>query len=70
LHGTIKSKFEPEGVISQVMRGLQYCKELVSTMILELGRVLELEVSVSQASLFDDEMLRRFVVFANVLVFK
>jgi len=32
--------------------------------------MLELEVSVSQASLFDDEMLRRFVLFANVLVFK
>jgi hypothetical protein len=70
LHETIKSKFEPEGVISQVIRGLQCCKELDSTMILELGRVLELEVSVSQASLFDDEMLRRFVLFANVLVFK
>jgi hypothetical protein len=55
------------GKVSQVMRGFEYCKELMSTMKLELGRVSE--VKVSRASSIGTK-LRRFMLFANVLVFK
>jgi hypothetical protein len=37
---------------------------------INLTSLLELKVAVSQASLLDDEMLWRFVLFENVLVFK
>jgi hypothetical protein len=49
------------------MRGFKYCKEPMSTMKFELGRVSE--VKVSRASL-TGQRLRRFILFANVLVFK
>jgi hypothetical protein len=48
-------------------RVFKYCKEFMSTMKLKLGRVSEVEVS--QASLIGTR-LRRFSLFANVLVFK
>jgi hypothetical protein len=61
------SQIEHSAVLSQVMRGFKYCKELMSIMKLELGRVSEVEVS--RASL-TGQRLQRFILFANVLVFK
>jgi hypothetical protein len=59
-HQTLQcsSQIEHSAVLSQVMRGFKYCKELMSTMKLKLGRVSEVEVS------------RASLLFANVLVFK
>jgi hypothetical protein len=63
----VKHQTLHSAVASQVMRGFKYCKELMSTMKLELGRVSEVEVS--QASL-TGQRLRRYILSANVLVFK
>jgi hypothetical protein len=68
-HQTLQctSQIEYCAVLSQ-MRGFKYCKELMSTMNLELGRVSEVEVS--RASSIGTTRLRRFTLFVNVLVFK
>jgi hypothetical protein len=69
-HQTLQytSQIEYCAVLPQVMRGFEYCKELMSTMKLELGRVSEVEVS--RASSIGTTRLRRFTLFVNVLVFK
>jgi hypothetical protein len=68
-HQTLQctSQIEHSAVLSQVMRDFEYCKELMSTMKLELGRVSEVEVS--RASLTGGQP-RSFILFANVLAFK
>jgi hypothetical protein len=63
----VKHQTLHRAVVSQVIIGVKYCKELMSTMKLELDRVSEVEVS--RASSISTR-LQRFTLFASVLVFK
>jgi hypothetical protein len=63
----VKHQTLHSAVLSQVIIGVKYCQELMSTMKFELGRVSE--VKVSQASSIGTR-LWRFTLLANVLVFK
>jgi hypothetical protein len=61
----VKHQTLHSAVVSQVIIGVKYCKELMSTQNLKLGRVLEVEVSRASLTGQGSKTTQKFILFAK-----